>query len=161
MKRIFITVILIVALSIASFARKTVAAGETHTVLGDYVIEQADEPFVLDGEKLKTFIISYKNTPMEVVVAIRKDRNCRKYFVISDILSVQYVCKEQYFGVEKLDRSLKSDGYVTSDAELNKAEYFRQKKLCSGNNGEIENTQLIAAFFPMLIQSAEDVLSSL
>jgi hypothetical protein len=160
MKRMLLAVLMIIVFSTAAFTKDVVAKGETHSALGDYKIEKASDPFKLNGEECKSFIISYENTPFEVTVVIRKDKNCRKYFVFSDKLSVQYVCKEQYFGVEKLDRSLKSEGYATSDSDMNKTEYFHQKILCSGNNGEIENTQLIAAYFPMLLKNTNDIISS-
>ena len=84
----------------------------------------------------------------------------KNYFVLSDKLSVQYVCNENYFGVEKLGKSLEKEGYTTSDAALNSFEYFHQKVIAPGKRGEIENTQLIAAYFPMLIKNTGEVLAA-
>ncbi|MBK7711089.1 MAG: hypothetical protein IPJ37_09170 [Bacteroidales bacterium] len=120
--------------------------------MGDYRIEKADNPVIINGEALKAFIISYQNSPMEVTIVIKKMENCKNFIVLSDKLSVQYVCNENYFGVEKLDKSLVVEGFNTSDAALNRGEYFHQKKLANGGRGELESTQLIAAFFPMLIE---------
>ena len=50
-----------------------------------------------------------------------------------------------------LDKSLEVEGFNPTEAALNRSEYFHQKKLASGRRGELENTQLIAAYFPMLI----------
>ncbi|MEI6050729.1 MAG: hypothetical protein WCS03_17690 [Bacteroidota bacterium] len=160
MKRMFFAAILIVAFSTASFTREVVAEGKTHSALGDYKIEIADNPVMLNGEELKAFVISYQNSPLEVTVAIRKGEKCKNYIVLSDKLSVQYVCNESYFGVEKLDKSFEKDGYTTSDAALNRSEYFHQKVLAPGKRGEIENAQLIAAYFPMLINSNDEALAS-
>jgi hypothetical protein len=151
MKKMIFLALLTVAFSSASFSREFVAEGKTYSALGDYRIEKADNPVIINGEQLKAFVISYQNSPMEVTIVIRKGRNCNNYIVLSDKLSVQYVCNENYFGVEKLDKSLVVDGYNTTDAALNRSEYFHQKKLAPGKRGEIENTQLIAAFFPMLL----------
>jgi hypothetical protein len=97
-------------------------------------------------------VISYQNSPMEVKVVIRKDKTCKNYIVLSDKLSVQYVCNGDYFGVQKLEKSLEKEGYATSDEALNRSEYFHQKLIAQGKQGEIEAARLIAAYFPMLIK---------
>ena len=157
MKKLLIAGLLLVAFSTASIAREVVASGKTHTALGDYKITLADNPVTINGEELKAFVISYQNSPLEVTVAIRKGKKCKDYIVLSDKLSVQYVCNKNYFGVEKLDKSLVCEGFSTSDESLNRNEYFHQKVLIQGHTGELENTQMIAAYFPMLIN--EEVLA--
>lgn len=152
MKRILTAALLIVAFSTASFSREFVVGGKTHTTLGDYKIELADKPVVINGEELKAYVISYQNSPLEVKVAIRKDKKCKNYIVLSDKLSVQYVCNGSYFGVQRLDKSFEKDGLTTSDQALNRSEYFHQKLIAPGVQTEVENTQLIAAYFPMLIK---------
>jgi hypothetical protein len=160
MKRMFFAALLILAFSIASFSREFVAEGKTHSALGDYKIEIADNPVTINGEELKAFVISYQNSPLEVTVVIRKGKKCKNYIVLSDKLSIQYVCNENYFGVEKLDKSLEKDGFTTSDAALNRSEYFHQKVLAPGKRGEIENTQLIAAYFPMLLKDTKEAFAT-
>jgi len=151
MKRLFFAALLLAAFSSASFSREFVAGGKTYSALGDYKIEIADN--------FKTFIISYQNSPMEVKVVITKGEKCKNYIVLSDQLSVQYVCNENYFGVEKLDKSFEKEGYSTLDTALNRSEYFHQKVLAPGKRGEIENAQLIAAYFPMLLKENKEVLA--
>ena len=157
MKRMFFAALLIVAFSSASFSREFVASGKTYSALGDYKIKIADNPVALNGDQLKAYVISYQNSPMEVKVVIRKDKECKNYIVLSDKLSVQYVCNGDYFGVQKLGKSLEKDGYSTSDEALNRSEYFHQKLLVQGRQDEIEATKLIAAYFPMLIK--EDLVA--
>jgi hypothetical protein len=152
MKRMFFAALLLVAFSSASFSREFVAGGKTHSALGDYKIEIADNPFTINGEQLKAYVISYQNSPLEVKVVIRKDKKCKNYIVLSDKLSVQYVCNGDYFGVQKLEKSLEKDGLVTSDESLNRSEYFHQKLIAQGKQEEVEATQLIAAYFPMLLK---------
>jgi hypothetical protein len=151
MKRMFFAALLIVAFSSALFSREFVASGKTHTALGDYKIELADNPVTINGEQLKAYVISYQNSPMEVKVVIKKVKDCKNYIVLSDKLSVQYMCNGDYFGVQKLDKSLASEGLSTSDAALNRTEYFHQKLIVPGKQDELMATQLIAAYFPMLI----------
>ena len=111
----FFAALLSLALGSASFARQFVAEGKTFSALGNYRIETADNEITINGDKFKAFVISYQNSPLEVKVAIRKEGNCKKYIVLSDLLSVQYVCNEHYFGVERLEKSFEKDGYSTSD----------------------------------------------
>lgn len=153
MKRVFFAVVLVVAMATTSFSRDLVAEGKTHSALGDFKIEIADNPVKLNGVDHKAFIISYQNTPMEVTVVVTKGKNCKNYVVLSDKLSIQYVCNEYYFGVKLLDPSFEKDGYKTSTASLNRSEYFHQKAITSGKKNEVENTMLIAAYFPMLINN--------
>lgn len=160
MKKVFFAVILIVALSAASFGRETLAEGKTHSALGNYKIELANNPVTINGEEFKAFIISYQNSPLEVKVAIRDEGKCKKYIVLSDKLSVQYVCNANYFGVEKLDKSFEKDGYSTSDVSLNKSEYFHQKAITSGQGCELDNTSLIAAYFPRLLNNQQELVAT-
>jgi hypothetical protein len=152
MKRMFFAALLIVAFSSASFSKEFVAGGKTYSALGDYKIELADNTVTLNGEQLKAYVISYQNSPMEVKVVIRKDKKCKNYIVLSDKLSVQYVCNGDYFGVQKIEKSLEKDGFATSDEALNRSEYFHQRIIAQGKQDEIEATRLIAAYFPMLIK---------
>jgi hypothetical protein len=152
MKRMFFAALLIVAFSSASFSREFVAGGKTHSALGDYKIEIADNPVIINGEELKAYVISYQNSPMEVKVVIKKDKKCKNYIVLSDKLSVMYVCNGDYFGVQKLDKALQMTGLTTSDEALDRTEYYHQKLLVQGKQGDVEATQLIAAYFPMLVK---------
>jgi hypothetical protein len=154
MKKLLFAVLLMMISSAALFSRELVASGKTYTALGDYKIELADNPVIINGEKLKTYIITYQNSPMEVKVVIRKDKNCKNFIVLSDKLSVQYVCNGNFFGVQKLDKSYAKDGYTTSETALNRAEYFHQKLLVPGRQPEVDNAQLIAAYFPMLLNES-------
>lgn len=152
MKRMFFAALLIVAFSSASFSREFVAEGKTYSALGDYKIKLADNPVTINGVQLKAYVISYENSPMEVKVAIMKDKKCKSYIVLSDKLSIEYVCNGDYFGVQKLGKSFEKDGILTSDESLNRSEYFHQRLIAQGKQDEIEATQLIAAYFPMLIK---------
>ena len=160
MKRMISTAVLTLVFCTAMFAGKVVAKGPTYTALGNYTIETADNAVPVNGEDCKAFVIRYENNPMEVTVAICKDRNCKKYVVLSDKLSVQYVCNDSYFGVEKLDKAFEKDGYKTSDSDLNRSEYFHQKVITPGKRSELEATQLIAAYFPMLLNTPTEAIAS-
>jgi len=154
MKRMFFAALLYLLISSAAFTREFVVSGKSFTALGNYKVEKADKPVTINDEELITYIISYQNSPLEITVALKEGKKCINYIVISDKLSVQYVCNESYFGVERLDNSLKKEGLITSDYYMNRTEYYRQKVLSGGKNGEIQNAQLIASYFPMLIKNS-------
>jgi len=156
MKKVFLTAVMMTIVTAAMFANKVVAEGETFTPLGNYRIELADDPVMMQGEECTSYIISYKNSPMEVKVVICNDKKCQRYVVTSDELAVQYVCNEFYFGVEKLGREFQAEGLSTDDNALNRAEYFHQKVLGPGEGSELSNTRLIAAYFPMLVNGMEE-----
>jgi hypothetical protein len=160
MKRMITATVLVLLISTVAFGRKFVADGKTHTAFGNYKIELADNPVNLKGTDCKAYIISYENSPMEVTVVVSKERNCKRYVVLSDKLSVQYVCNKDYFGVARLDKSFEQDGCKTSDSALNKGEYFHQKVLGPGQKPELEATQLIAAYFPMLLNDSEGITAA-
>jgi len=143
------------ALSTASFSGQFVTEGKGNSTLGDYKIAIADNPITLNGETLKTYVISYENSPLQVTVAVKKEKDCKKYIVLSDKLSVQYVCNGQYFGVQRLENSseIEKGGFATTDEALNRTEYFHQKVLATGKTDEMESTQFIASYFPLLIKS--------
>jgi len=160
MKKILLIGLLIFSVSAGAFARKFVAEGKTYSALGDYKIELADNPVTLNGIDHKAFIISYANSNMEITITVQKIKGGKRYVVLSDALCVQYVCKGSYFGVELLDSSFEKEGYKTSASALNRSEYFHQKAISTGVNCELDNTKLIAAYFPMLINNYENILAS-
>jgi hypothetical protein len=155
MKKMLIAATLFLAFSTASFSGKLVTEGKSNSSLGTYKIEIADNPVTLNGEVLKTYTITYENSPLQVKVAVKKEKDCKRYIVLSDKLSVQYVCNGTYFGVQKLGKSseIEKNGFSTSDEALNRTEYFHQKLLTSGKPDEIESTQFIASYFPLLIKN--------
>jgi hypothetical protein len=154
MKKILTAVLLMIIISAASFAREITVNGKTNLAYGDYTVKSAD-PVSINGVKYNSYKISYQNSPMEVTVLVGKDNNCKKYIVMSDKLAVQYVCNQHYFGVEKLDNEIRETLSAASDVSLNRDAYFHQKKITEGMNSEIENTRLIAVYFPMLLSEKQ------
>jgi hypothetical protein len=159
MKRIILISVLVIASCLAVSARKFVAGGNTYSPLGEYILEIADNPVVLNGKDLKAFVLTYQNTKMEVTIAFDKTKKGMTYYVLSPALSIKYVCNGDYFGVAKLtEKDL--EGYRTSESALNRSEYFHQKVLARGVSCDLENSKLIAAYFPMLLNNYENVIAS-
>lgn len=160
MKKMFFLTVLLAALSTVTFGKKVVAKGQTFSALGNYKVETVDNPVPMKGSDCEAYKISYENTPMEVTVIVCKEKKCKTYVVLSDKLSVQYVCNKVYFGVERLDKSFEKEGYKTTDDNLNRVEYFHQKVLGPGQTPELEATKLIAAYFPFLLNTNTEMTAT-
>ena len=158
MKRMFFAAVLILICT-ASFSQKFVAEGKTWTALGDYRIETMEQPVVINGKELEGFRVSYQNTGLTATIAVEKTSKCKKYYVLSDNLSIQYVCNDKYFGVERLDKQLEKEGYITSGDKLNNEEYFHQRLITSDKMSDRENSKLIAAYYPFLLKDQEAILA--
>lgn len=155
MKKIASIAVIIFAVTMASIASNPVAEGKTHTIFGDFKVQVDSKPMTINGIQHFPYLVTYENSDMEVRIAIDLDKNGKKYYVISDDLCVQYVSNRKYFGVERLALEIEIDGYKTSDELLNRNEFFRQRIITSGNNRNVDNTELVAAYFPMLLGNLE------
>lgn len=156
MKKVIVFALLIVFIGSTSFARKLVAEGKTSS--GNFRIETADQPVIINGIALDTYVITYSTTDLTVTIAIDKYRNCRRYITISDKLSVQYVCYGTYFGVEKVDQKYAQSGIETAGSIMNRSEYFHQKVIVQGWTDPIDCMKLIGAYFPALLNKPENIL---
>jgi hypothetical protein len=159
MKKIILTSVLLAAVCTVTFGQKVIAKGQTFSALGTYKIQTIDTPVPLKGSDCKAYKINYENTPMDVTVVVCKDRKCKRYVVLSDKLSIQYICNNVYFGVERLDKAFEKEGYKTTDENLDRAEYFHQKVLGPGQQSEYESTRLIAAYFPFLLNTTTSMVA--
>lgn len=160
MKRLITVAVLVLLAGTVAFTQRVVAKGSSLTAFGDYKIQLMDENVSMLGKECKSYLITYKDTPLEVSVIIYKDKKCKRFVTLSDKLSVAYVCNGQYFGVEKLGKSFEAEGYKTSDQTMDRYAYFHQKVITNGDGTDLENTQLIAAFFPMLVNQPNEGLAT-
>ena len=147
MKTIILTTVLFLMVSMFAMGNKIVAKGSSNSAFGNYKIEQLEDHMMLQGKELDKYMITYENSDMKVVVVLDKQKNCKKYYVLTDEAPVQYECNGVYFGVKKLDDQLLSSGFATSMEKLNKQVYFHQKVL-SGGTDTIEHLGLIASYYP-------------
>lgn len=154
MKRFVLALMFLACVATLTYGRK-VAEGSSNSSFGKYTIEALDEPFILAGEEMKCFEITYENSPMTVKIIVDKEKKCRNFIVVSDKLSVMYTCNGKYFGVNKVDKKYGNAGFVTDDMALDRADYFHQKVIVRGMTGEIDAARLIASYYPDLIKGLE------
>ena len=153
MKKLFLTTVLILTVLITSMGNPIVASGQTNTFFGDYKIVALDEHLTLNGREMEKYLISYDKTDMKVIVAVDNQARCKKYYVLSGQLSIQYECDGTHFGIRKLDKELTDKGFTTAPDLLNKREFYSQRVLTSGQTVTLDHLNLIAAFYPGLYKN--------
>ncbi|MEI7422583.1 MAG: hypothetical protein WCK18_10830 [Prolixibacteraceae bacterium] len=152
MKRITLIALLILTVSMVSMGNNIVAKGQSNTAFGDYKIEKLDDHMVLKGKELDQYMITYEKTNIKVMIVIDKQKKCKKYYVLTDQLPVQYECNGTYFGIKKLDKDLAAKGFTTSLDNLNREEFYHQKVLTSETTVTLDHLQLIASYYPGLFK---------
>lgn len=161
MRNLFSYAVLILMISFAFPAKTIVLEGNSNCALGDFIIKEASNPIMLNGLKLDTYTISYENSTKTVTVAVSKEKDCCKYFVFTDELSVQYNCYEDYFGVCINDKKCKDQGLETDTDMLDLTAYHYQKVITK--NKEVKNLKgclgLIAVYYPKLMKDYEKVFA--
>jgi hypothetical protein len=160
MKRVVFIVLMSIILIPSGIARVLIAEGNTFTKFGNYKIETADNPFVLDGKEHITYLITYENIGFTIKLVADKMKDGTRLLVVSDALSVQYDSHQNHFGVEKTDQKYSAAGLSTSDAALNRCEYFHQKVITSWEVNDLDKIKLVAAYYPALLNNMENLLTA-
>jgi len=160
MKNVFSLSTVFIAAFAVAIAGQVVIKGKTHSALGVFTVEKSTEFISIDGQELETYIITYENSEKQVKVAIDKnDKNCKKYLVCCEDLSIQYVCRENYFGVEKLDRKYIKEGYQTNVYKMNQGSFYHQKIITREDKTDRNCLGLIAVYYPQLLRNYEEVFT--
>lgn len=151
MKTLILTTLLLLTLSFTSSSKTIVSRGESNSAFGNFTIEKLDDHMVLNNKEMDKFLITYENTDTKVVVVMDKQKMCKKYYVLSEQLPVQYECNGTYFGVKKLDKAIREVGFENATGQMNKKEYFNQRVLVSGVTNTFDHLNLIASYYPGLL----------
>ena len=153
MKRIVLTTALILIISLASFANQLLSQGHSNSQFGDYKIEALDNRMPFKDKELDLYQITYEKNGLTVVVALDKDKKCKKYYVLSEKLPIQYECNGVYFGVKLLDNDLLYNGFPITLDSVNKTEFYSQRVLATGITDTLDHLNLIAAYYPGLYKA--------
>ena len=160
MKRLFYLLFIASFLTLTGYAKGPVAEGKTHCCLGNFVVDKAIDPIIVDGNALKTFIVTYENSDLDVRIGIDKsDKKCTRYIVVSDELEIMYLCNNKYFGVKRLAKEYLDDGMSTSDITLDREQYYHQKVITQLQKNELDHVKLISVYFPKLVKDFEKVFA--
>jgi hypothetical protein len=150
MKTLILTTVLLITLSFTLSAGNIVTKGESNSSFGNYTIELLDDHMVINDKELDKYLITYEKTDMKVVVVMDKQKKCKKYYVLTDQLPIQYECNGTSFGIKKLDKAVAAKGLDNVSGNLNKQEFFNQRVLISGVTDTVEHLNLIASYYPGL-----------
>ena len=150
MKKFLLAAIFSLTVCLVSMGNTIVAKGQSNSSFGAYKIEQLEDHLMFKNKELDQYLITYERSDMKVVVAVDKQKKCKKYYVLSDKLPIQYECNGVYFGIKKLDKELANKGVNNSLVLLNKEEYYHHRVLTSELTGTIEHLNLIASYYPGL-----------
>jgi hypothetical protein len=150
MKKLLFSTVLILTICLASLGQNIVAKGESNTPFGKYKIVQLQDRMIFNHKELDKYLITYEQSDMKVMVVIDKQKKCKKYYVLSEKLPVQYECNGTYFGVKKLDKALLPQGYNTPMNLINREEFYHQRILTDETTKTIDHLNLIASYYPAL-----------
>ncbi len=159
MKKIFIAALLSISFITAAFSSSPLAEGETHSGLGKYTIERSGPFEMIKGEPLRSYEISYENSPDSIWVAVDDSRkDVTRFLVISDKLVIEYICHNRFFGARLIDDRFQEEGLSTPLHNLDKKEYYHQKLITQYPKSETEYLKLISVYFPKLIKDYNNIL---
>ena len=150
MKKLLLSTVLILTICMASIGQNVVTTGESNSAFGNFKIVKMEDHMIYNNKELDKYMITYENSDLKVMVAVDKEKKCRKYFVLSEKTPVQYECNGTYFGIKRLDKDMLAMGYSTSLDNLNREDFYHQKVLVSGITNTIEHLNLIASYYPGL-----------
>ena len=160
MKNVFSLSTVFVAAFAVAIAGQVVIKGKTNTPLGVYTVEKSPDPVMIGDQELETYIISYENSEKQVKVAIDKEKKCKKYLVCCEDMSIQYICNNEYFGIEKLDRKYTKEGYQTDIHRINQGAFYHQRIITREDKTDRNCLGLIAVYYPQLIRNYELVFTT-
>ncbi len=127
--------------------------GNSLSNFGKYIIENADVPMVYENQKLKTYELTYENTRHAVRIGVlcEEELDCKTFIVRTDEFEIEYVCRNNVFGVKKIEKRFQELPNQAMEMKLNKESYFAQRVICQTEKSEDELLGLIACYFPNLI----------
>jgi len=153
MKRIVLTTAMILVISLTTFANQLLYQGHSNSLFGDYKIMKLDNRMPFRDKELELYQITYENNGMTVLVALDKQEKCKKYYVLSERLPIQYECNGLTFGVKLMDNALLYNGFPITLEIVNKTEFYGQRVIARGITNTLDHLNLIASYYPGLYKA--------
>ncbi|WP_346854097.1 hypothetical protein [uncultured Draconibacterium sp.] len=127
--------------------------GNSLTEFGKYTIVNSDVPMVYNDQALKTFELTYENTnnPVTIGLLCEDKEKCKTFIVRTDDFEIEYTCKNQVFGVKKIEPRFQELPKEEMEMKLNKVSYYSQRVICQNKKSEDELLGLIACYLPDLV----------
>jgi hypothetical protein len=127
--------------------------GNSFTDFGKYTIVNSDVPMVYESQVLKTYELTYENTSNPIMIGLlcEDELKCKTFIVRTDDFEIEYTCKNNVFGVKKIEKRFQELPKEEMDMKLNKVSYYSQRVICTNQKAEDELLGLIACYFPNLV----------
>lgn len=151
MKKLFIAAVIILSVFMVSDGKPAVSKGQSNSAIVDYQIMALTDHLVLNGRELDKFLISCEKPEMKLFFVAEKQKKCRKYYVLSNMLPAEYDCSGSLFSSKKLEQDLLDKGFVTDLNSLKKQEFYRQLILTDEHPGTVDQLNLNASYYPGLL----------
>lgn len=118
------------------------------TNFGTYKIEKATENVMISNVTVETYTIEYSNMDKLVYVMIVPNKKSVHYIVRTDDFELQYLCKNDKFGVDYLDSEFATMDKQDVVKKINRASFLYQKVICMGEKSHDYRLNLIANYLP-------------
>lgn len=156
--KLVLLAICVAVLSMASTAKikdGKAMTGNSLTEFGSYSIVNSDAPMVYDNQVLKTYELSYENTsnPIRIAVLCEDKLKCKTFIIRTDEFEIEYACRNNVFGVKKIETRFQELPKGEMEMKLNKVSYYAQRVICQNKKSEDDLLGLIACYFPDLVNN--------
>jgi len=125
--------------------------GFSNTEFGDYTVTVASEQIEKDGKSLETYILEYNKINIPVKIGVEENKFCRNYIVRYPFFEIMYVCTKQGLGARRIDPGSETISTAVVNALLDETQLAYQEIIVNKKVGDEEALQLIACYFPLLI----------
>jgi hypothetical protein len=127
--------------------------GNSLTEFGKYTIVKSDAPMTFENKVLETYDLTYENTNNSIRVGVLCENalNCKTFIVRTDDFEIEYACRNNVFGVKKIEKRFQELPKEVMDKKLDKVSYYAQRVICQNKKSQDELLGLIACYFPDLV----------
>jgi len=154
---IFFVMIMTGTSAIAAGDAISVLSGNSLTSLGEYQITELESE-VIGNETVRKFQIEYENGNAPVTVLLNERKRCNDYFVRSNVMEIQYVCKKSGFGATTISNSaFRKLPEQTNNMFLSQEALRQQEKLVNSQVSVEKALGLIACYYPNLLKNVQNI----
>lgn len=128
--------------------------GNSLTEFGKYTIVNSQAPMVYQDQVLETFELTYENTsaPVRIGILCEDEKKCKTFIVRTEEFEIEYACRNNVFGVKKMESRFQQLPKEEMELKLDKVAYYAQRVICQNKKSQDDLLGLIACYFPDLIK---------
>lgn len=128
--------------------------GNSLTDFGKYTIVNSHAPMVYENQVLKTYELTYENlnNSIRIGVLCEDELKCKTFIVRTDEFEIEYACRNNVFGVKKIEKRFQELPKEEMELKLDKVSYYAQRVICQKKKSEDDLLGLIACYFPDLVK---------